>query len=101
MHAPNSNERYPKKILQFESSINVSILQPSDHITICVDPQSYKPINGSTNNVKMHAPNSNERYLKKKIQFGSSINVSVVQPSGHITICVDPQNCKLPTHYIS
>jgi hypothetical protein len=52
MQEPNSNERYPKKRIQFGSSINVSILQPSGHITICVDPQSYKPINGSTNNLK-------------------------------------------------
>jgi len=32
----------------------------------------------------MHAPNSNERYLKKILQFGNSIRVSIVQPSGHI-----------------
>ncbi len=38
----------------------------------------------------MHAPNSNEKYLKNTLQFGGSIKVSMVQPSGHITICVDP-----------
>jgi hypothetical protein len=38
----------------------------------------------------MHAPNSNEGYFNKIIQFGSSIKVLVTQPSGHITICVDP-----------
>jgi hypothetical protein len=30
----------------------VSIVQPSGHITICVDPQSYKPISGSINNLR-------------------------------------------------
>jgi hypothetical protein len=49
----------------------------------------------------MHALNANEKYAKIKFQFKSSIRVSVVQPSGHITICVDPQNCKLTTHFIS
>ncbi len=49
----------------------------------------------------MHALNSNERYLKKKIEFGISIKVSIAQPSGHITICVDPHNYKFTTHFIS
>jgi hypothetical protein len=38
MHAPNSNERYPKKIFQFKNSIKVLVAQQSGHITICVDP---------------------------------------------------------------
>jgi hypothetical protein len=38
----------------------------------------------------MHAPNSNEGYPKIFFQFGNSIKVLVAQPSGHITICVDP-----------
>jgi hypothetical protein len=38
---------------------------------------------------KMHTPNLNERYPKKKIQFGRLIKVSIVQAFGHITICVD------------
>jgi len=41
----------------------------------------------------MHAPNSNEKYLKKILEFGN--RVSIAQPSGHITICVDPQSNRL------
>jgi hypothetical protein len=48
MHAPNSNDGYPTKNLrEFGSSIRVSIAQANGDITICVPPQSYKPINGS------------------------------------------------------
>jgi hypothetical protein len=52
MHAPNSNEGYFKKILQFGSSIKVSIVQASGHITICVPPHNHKLINCSTNDLK-------------------------------------------------
>jgi hypothetical protein len=51
MHAPNSSDGYPQKILQFGSSIKVSIVQANGHITICVPPQSYKPISDSINNL--------------------------------------------------
>ncbi len=51
MHAPSSNEGYPKKIFQFGNSIKVSIIQANGHVTICVDPQSYRPINGSIDNL--------------------------------------------------
>jgi hypothetical protein len=52
MHAPNSNEGYLNKILQFGNLIKVLVTQPSDHITICVDPQNCRPINGSIDNLK-------------------------------------------------
>jgi hypothetical protein len=47
MHAPNSNEGYPTRILQSIHSIRVSITQPNDYITICVDPHNYTPKIGS------------------------------------------------------
>jgi hypothetical protein len=47
MHAPNSNEGYPKRIFQFGHSIRVSVAQPNDHITICVDPHNCRPKIGS------------------------------------------------------
>jgi len=49
----------------------------------------------------MHAPNSNDGYLKKLLQFGNIIKVLVAQANGHITICVDPYNCKLIVGSIS
>jgi len=52
MHAPNSNEGYVNEILQFGNLIKVLVAQPSDHITICVDPHNCKPINGSIDNLK-------------------------------------------------
>jgi hypothetical protein len=52
MHAPNSNDGYLKKILQFGSSIRVLVVQASGHITICVPPQSCRPINGSIDNLR-------------------------------------------------
>jgi hypothetical protein len=42
----------------------------------------------------MHGPNSNEGYLKRILQSGSSIKVSISQPNVHMTILVDQQNCK-------
>jgi hypothetical protein len=53
MHAPNSNDGYLTKILgEFGSSIRVSVAQANGDITICVPLQSYKPINGSIDNLK-------------------------------------------------
>jgi len=74
-------------------SIPILVIQPNDQLIISMDIYNYRPINGSNwqpQNFKMHAPNSNEKYLKNTLQFGGSIKVSMVQPSGHITICVDP-----------
>jgi hypothetical protein len=51
MHAPNSNDGYLKKILQFGSSFKVLMAQANGHITICVPPQSYKPTSGSIDNL--------------------------------------------------
>jgi hypothetical protein len=49
----------------------------------------------------MHAPNSNGGYPKRIFQCGSSIRVSTIQPSGHITICADQQNCRPRIGFIS
>jgi hypothetical protein len=52
MHAPNSNDGYPKKNLQFGSSLKVLVAQASGYITICLPPQGCRPISGSIDNLK-------------------------------------------------
>jgi hypothetical protein len=76
MHAPNSNGGYPKKNLQFGSSLKVLVAQASGHITICVPPQSCKPIIGSIDNLKtskcMH-PIQVMDTLKKFFDLGAQL----------------------------
>jgi hypothetical protein len=95
MHAPNLNEGYINKIFQFGSSIRVLIIQPNGHITICVDPQNFRPISGSIDNLrtsKWMPPIQIKDTLAKKIQFGSSIRVSIIQPNVQLIISVDTQS---------
>ncbi len=42
----------------------------------------------------MNAPNLDEGYLNKKIQFGNSIKVSTVQPNVQLIIFVDTHSCR-------
>jgi len=46
MHAPYLNDGYLKTILHFGNSLKVLVVQASGQITICVPPQSCRPING-------------------------------------------------------
>jgi hypothetical protein len=76
MHAPNSNEGYLKNILQFGHSIKVSIIQPSDHITICVDLHNCKPKNGSISlsivqcQHPMKTKDTPRPFINMEVQFG-------------------------------
>jgi hypothetical protein len=74
MHAPNSNERYFKKIFQSRSSIKVLINQPNDHITICVDQQNYKPRTGSISYSVVQIGNTKKykKCLLSSMNFGPS-----------------------------